>query len=69
MSDGSVDRISKTDVNLSDMLGSNPIAYIGKVNWGSGEYSNGAIDEFKVYNYAMSDDEVKAAFDALTKTE
>ncbi len=69
MSDGSVDRISKTNVKLSDMLGSSPIAYIGKANCGSGEYSKGAIDEFKVYNYAMSDDEVKAAFDELGKTE
>ncbi len=59
----------KTDVKLSDMLGDNPIAYIGKANWGSGEYSNGAIDDFKVYNYALSDDEVKTAFDALGKTE
>lgn len=59
----------RTDVKLSQMLGSSPIAYIGKANWSAGEYSNGAIDDFKVYNYAMGGDEVKAAFDALTKTE
>lgn len=58
-----------TAVKLSDMLGDNPIAYIGKANWNAGEYSNGAIDDFKVYNYAMGDGEVKAAFDALTGTE
>lgn len=30
-------------VNISDMLGKNSVAYIGKANWGSGEYANRVI--------------------------
>ena len=39
-------------VNISDMLGKNSVAYIGKANWGSGEYATGYIDDFVIYNYA-----------------
>lgn len=58
------EEISRTAsaAELKAILGNNPIAYIGKANWGSGEYSDGAIDEFKVYNYALSEDEVKTAY-------
>ena len=34
------------------MLGKNSVAYIGKANWGSGEYATGYIDDFVIYNYA-----------------
>lgn len=54
-------------VNIKDMLGDSPIAYIGKANWVSGEFASGAIDDFKVYNYAMGADDVKAAYDALAE--
>lgn len=47
-------RTSSVDstVNISDMLGKNSVAYIGKANWGSGEYATGYIDDFVIYNYA-----------------
>lgn len=43
---------------LSDILGSNSVIQIGKANWGSGEYFNGYIDEFTIYNYALSEREI-----------
>ncbi len=43
---------------LSDILGSNSVIQIGKANWGSGEYFNGYIDEFTIYNYALSEKEI-----------
>ncbi|MBR5535467.1 MAG: heparinase II/III family protein, partial [Clostridia bacterium] len=43
---------------LTDILGSNSIIQIGKANWGSGEYFNGYIDEFMIYNYALSEKEI-----------
>lgn len=57
----------KTAVSLPTMLGTTPIAYIGKANWGSGEYSKGMIDEFKIYNYALSDTEIADAYASLTE--
>ena len=33
---------------------STSIAYIGKATWGSGEYGDFLIDNFKIYNYAMN---------------
>lgn len=40
-------------VDISSMLGAASVAYIGKANWGSGEYAAGYIDDFVIYNYAM----------------
>ncbi len=40
-------------VDISDMLGSKSIFYIGKANWGSGEYANGYLDDLVIYNYAL----------------
>lgn len=36
--------------SLSDILGDNPITYIGKATWGSGEYAKGYLDNFVVYD-------------------
>lgn len=36
---------------ISDICGENPITYIGKATWGSGEYANGYLDNFVVYDY------------------
>ncbi|MGM9550930.1 MAG: heparinase II/III family protein [Clostridia bacterium] len=45
---------------LSDILGNNSIFQIGKANWGSGEYFNGYIDDFMIFNYALTEDEILA---------
>ena len=52
----------RSDVAIDTLLGTNPIAYIGKANWGSGEYSSGMIDEFRVYDYAMSEEDAEAEY-------
>ncbi len=47
-----------SSVDLSNMLGYNNIFQIGRANWGNGEGYKGYIDEFSVFNYALSEDEV-----------
>jgi len=54
-----VSTVSST-VDLSDLLGDNSIAYIGKANWENGEFANGVIDEFKIYSRALEESEVMA---------
>lgn len=41
---------------ISDICGENPITYIGKATWGSGEYANGYLDNFVVYDYDIIPD-------------
>ena len=38
---------------VSDMLGADPVVYIGKANWGTGEFAAGYVDDLEVYAYAM----------------
>ncbi len=40
-------------VNIADMLGSSSVCYIGKANWGSGEFATGYLDDFAIYNHAI----------------
>lgn len=44
---------------LTDVLGDKSILQIGKANWYTGEYYKGYIDEYSIYNYAMTDDEIR----------
>lgn len=46
---------------LSDILGSNSVIYIGKANWGNGEYFKGCIDNYKIVSRALSAEEVREA--------
>ena len=41
-------------VDLSTILGTgdDQVAYVGKANWGSGEYYKGAIDDIEIYDFA-----------------
>jgi hypothetical protein len=41
-------------VSISDMLGTSSVAYIGKANWGSGEYATGYIDDFVITKGALA---------------
>lgn len=41
-----------SDYLLSSILSESSIAYIGKANWGQGEYTTGLIDDFKIYAYS-----------------
>lgn len=53
-------------VNIADMLGTNPVTYIGLANWGSGEYATGYIDDFVIYNYALPSLSVKRGEDSIS---
>lgn len=44
---------------LTDILGENSILYIGKANWGNGEYYKGLIDNYTILSKALSAAEVK----------
>ena len=43
------------DAKISDIFGSNSVFYIGKANWGSGEFCQASIDNFKVYDGVKSE--------------
>ncbi len=43
---------------LSDLLGKSSVAYIGRANWVNGEYASGYMDDFVIYNYAMTVPEI-----------
>ena len=51
---------------LTDILGENSILYIGKANWGKGEYYKGLIDNYKIIGRALSAEEVKKLADEYT---
>lgn len=46
--------VSEKEYNfkIADMLGNSPITYIGKANWGSGEWASGLIDDIEIYGIA-----------------
>lgn len=54
-----------TATALESILGSNPTIYIGRANWGGGEYSNCVLDEYKIHNWGMTAAEVKANYNAV----
>lgn len=47
-----------SSVNIKDLLGSNPVAYLGFATWGSGEYSYAAVDNFRVYDGVISEQKI-----------
>lgn len=54
--------------NAADILGENSILYLGKANWGSGEYYKGLIDNFRIEDKALSVREIeKLAKDYMSK--
>jgi len=71
-----------SDISLQDIVGDDGVFYIGKANWGSGEYSKAWIDNFRVYDGVLSDEaivkeyeesaselessDIQEAYDALT---
>lgn len=55
---------------LSEILGeSGGVLYIGKATWGSGEYYKGLLDEYKIYDKALTAAEVKRAYEADEKRD
>lgn len=58
----------KSDYDLSTILGKNSILQIGKANWGSGEYFKGWIDNFRIENRALSEEQVTALSEDFVAT-
>ena len=52
------------EAKLSEFFEGSSTFQIGKADWGAGEYFNGYIDEFAVYNYAFTADEVETRYKA-----
>lgn len=47
-------------ITLSELLGEQSVVQIGKGNWtASGEFFSGQIDNYKIYSYAMTEDEIQ----------
>ena len=47
---------------IDDILGENSILQIGKANWGTGEYCKGLIDNFRIYDTALTAQQVSAEY-------
>lgn len=59
----------ENNYKLSDILGSEGgVFQIGKANWPN-EYFNGIIDQFQIYDGALSEDEVKAITNPVKEAE
>ena len=43
--------------SISDILAMNGVFYIGKANWGTGEFYKGYLDEFSIYSYALDEEQ------------
>lgn len=53
----------KSDYAIKDIIGSETsAAYIGRANWGAGESCKGLIDDVRIYNYAVSQSDIKKLY-------
>lgn len=58
--DGKLVQSKDSTYKLTDILGSKSVFQIGKANWDSGEFYNGLIDEFRIYDRALTAEEINA---------
>ncbi len=58
---------TETDKKLSSIFDGNSTFYIGKADWN--EFFTGYLDEFRVYNYARSEDEIARYYDMVKNGE
>ena len=57
---GSLKAMAENSGKLREILGGGSILQIGKANWGSGEFYQGLLDGFMIYNYALCEEEITA---------
>ena len=67
--DGAKIKTLKDEPLLTDILGSSSAFQIGKANWGNGEYYSGLIDDFTVYDGALTSDQVASVYLANASDE
>lgn len=63
--DGEKKSSFSSDNKLEDILGETPITYIGKANWGSGEYCRAYLDNYKIYQGKLTDSDVADLYKAF----
>ena len=58
----------KSDYTIADILGDNSIFYLGKANWtANGEYAQCYVDNFRVYDGVLDEDEITAQYDVFAE--
>lgn len=67
--DGAKIQTLENEPLLTDILGSSSAFQIGKANWGNGEYYSGLIDDFTVYDGALTSDQVASVYLANASDE
>lgn len=70
--DGVLSATTTVTAKVSDILGYNGVFYIGRANWGSGEYCNAEIDNFIIYDgikSSLTDAVIKDVYDGLSVPE
>lgn len=60
--DGVKRKEEKSLYPLEEIVGINGVCYIGKANWGTGEYYKGWIDEFCIYSYPVQQEQAKVLY-------
>ena len=63
--DGELENTVASDYTIADILGDSSIFYIGRANWTSGEYANCWVDNFRIYDGMLSDDEITAQYEVF----
>ncbi|WP_026493717.1 family 43 glycosylhydrolase [Butyrivibrio sp. XPD2002] len=57
-------KVENSEVALSDIFAENGILQIGKGNWDGGQYSDLFLDEYSIYDGALSEDDVKDIYES-----
>ena len=53
---------SDSNYRLTDILGNNSVLLIGKGNWESGEYYSGWLDNYRIYERALTEEEIQEQY-------
>ncbi len=59
---GALVSTEKSSFDVGDILSLFPCTYIGRANWVNGESANALVDDYKVFNYALSEAEIMAMY-------
>ncbi len=59
---GELEDQSDSDYLLTDILGDNSVLQIGKANWESGEYYAGWLDNYRIYEKALTEEEIQEQY-------
>ncbi len=63
--DGELENTVASDYTIADILGDSSIFYIGRANWEGGEYANCWIDNFRIYDGMLSDEEITTQYEVF----